>query len=108
MKVSLSPQYIMLHSTALENFLRQPEVVELIFSTLSPANTFKFSCVAWLTRDVMKIINARTCSIQRHLSCCFTEPLGFRSLQACTGTLISRSIALHFFNRTHDSDAPLD
>jgi hypothetical protein len=98
----------MSHSAALEEILDKPDIVELIFSTLSPANAFKFGRVARLTRDVMKIVNARTYSINRHLSRFFTQPLGFRSLQARTGTLISGSIALDFFNRTHDSDAPLD
>jgi hypothetical protein len=108
MKGYLSPQYIMSHSTALDEMLHRPEVVELVFSTLSPANAFKFCRVARLTRDVMKIVNAGTYSINRHLSNFFTEPLGFRSLQARTGTLISGSIALHFFDRIHESDTPLE
>ena len=46
----------MSHSTALEEILDKPDIVELIFSTLSAANAFRFGRVARLTRDVMKIV----------------------------------------------------
>ncbi|KAI0745564.1 hypothetical protein C8Q76DRAFT_605408, partial [Earliella scabrosa] len=46
--------------------------------------------------------------INKHLLTFFSRPQEFRSLQARTGSLISGSMALQFFNRTRYPDAGLD
>ncbi|KAI0075740.1 hypothetical protein K474DRAFT_1560967, partial [Panus rudis PR-1116 ss-1] len=50
----------------------------------------------------------RNWNICRFLSRYFADPLGFRQLQAETGTLISGSSALQFFDRTFYPDSDLD
>jgi hypothetical protein len=98
----------MSHSHSLDHILHRPEIVQLVFSTLSPANALKFSRVRQVTRDVMTIVNATTYCINRHLHHFFSDLLGFRSLQAWTGTLISGSNALQFLDRTHYPESDLD
>jgi hypothetical protein len=68
----------------------------------------KSSRVARLTRDVIEIRNARTYSIHRLLRPFLDRPVVFRCLQARTGTLISRSNALNFFDRMRYQDSHLD
>ena len=50
----------------------------------------------------------RTFNINRFLSRFFSDPIDFRSLQARTGTLISGSYALQFFDRTFYPESDLD
>lgn len=98
----------MSHSAALDEILHRSEIVETIFSVLSPANAMRFSRVARVTRDVMKIQNATTYNIHRLLRTFFNDVVGFRCLQARTRTLISGSNALNLFDRMRYRDFDLD
>jgi hypothetical protein len=61
-----------------------------------------------MTRNAIETFNRSAYSINKHLGYFFSDRLGFRSLQARTGTLISGPYALQFLDRTHDPESSLD
>jgi len=92
----------------LENLFTRPPIFEIIFSYLSPATLIRFSRACRLAQDAVSMFYARAFNINRHLKRFFSNPIGFRSLQARTGTLISGSNALQFLDRTFYPESDLD
>ncbi|KAH7924257.1 hypothetical protein BV22DRAFT_1035321 [Leucogyrophana mollusca] len=90
-----------------EVFSRAP-VYDLIFSSLEQQCMIRTSQTCHLVSGAVQEYSRRAFSINRHLSRFFADPLGFRSLQARTGTLISGSNALQFFDRTFYPRSDLD
>ncbi|EIW78040.1 hypothetical protein CONPUDRAFT_75775 [Coniophora puteana RWD-64-598 SS2] len=90
-----------------EVFSRAP-VYENIFSMLSPVEFIRVSHTCKVIHEASAYFFHRAYNINRHLSRFFVDPLSFRSLQARTGTLISGSIALQFFDRTCYLGSDLD
>ena len=100
-----------------------PNVASSIFVSRILTNDLLYDNVL-LSADPCTLVRlARTCSmgymavnshitrhfnINTHLARYFSDPLGFRSLQAQTGTLVSGSNALQFLDRTFYPDSDLD
>lgn len=81
---------------------------EIIFSHLTPLEFLRLAKTCRLVYAVVQTFITRTFNINRALSRFFSDPIAFRSLQARTGTLISGSFALQFFDRTFYSESDLD
>jgi hypothetical protein len=92
----------------MESLFRRPPIFDGIFSRTSPASCIRFGRTCRVARDAVSNFYSRAFSINRHLLRFFTSPLDFRSLQARTGTLISGSNALQFFDRTFYPGSDLD
>lgn len=92
----------------LQSVLTRPPIFDGIFSRISPATCIRFGRTCRLARDAVDDFCSRAFSINRHLLRFFSDPIGFRSLQARTGTLISASNALQFFDRTFYPESDLD
>lgn len=88
-------------------FRCQP-VCESLLDHLSARSLVRFSAVCHLSRDLVFAYYRYRFSINQHLARFFEDPVAFRSLQARTGTLISGSNALQFFDRTHYPESDLD
>ncbi|EGO00169.1 hypothetical protein SERLA73DRAFT_107166 [Serpula lacrymans var. lacrymans S7.3] len=88
-------------------FSRAP-VYDLIFQALSPRSLIRTGRTCRVAKDAVYDFSVRAFNINRHLSRFFTNPLAFRSLQACTGTLISGSSAIQFLDRTFYPESDLD
>ena len=88
-------------------FTRAP-IYDAIFSQASPAGTILLGRTCREARNASRDFNRRAFNINRHLGRFFTDPKGFRSLQARTGTLISGSNALQFLDRTYYPGSDLD
>lgn len=81
---------------------------ETIFLYLTP---LEFIRLAKTCRSAYATVNSfihRTFNINHLLSRYFPDPLAFRALQSRTGTLISGSTALQFFDRTFYPESDLD
>ncbi|KAI0715614.1 hypothetical protein C8T65DRAFT_573015 [Cerioporus squamosus] len=85
-------------------------VYEGILSYCSPLTLVRLSRVCHAThaavQDYMHI--AYSCNINHRLRHFFSDPLAFRSLQARTGTVITGSFALQFFDRSEVPKTGLD
>ncbi|KAH7916548.1 hypothetical protein BJ138DRAFT_1139306 [Hygrophoropsis aurantiaca] len=90
-----------------EMFSRAP-VYDVIFSALSQRSILHSSQTCRLVCGAAQQYQRRAFSIHRHLFRFFDDTPGFRSLQARTGTLISGSNALQFFDRTFYPESDLD
>lgn len=83
-------------------------IYDAIFSQASPAGSILLSRTCRDARYANRDFNNRAFNINRHLGRFFKDPKGFRSLQARTGTLISGSNALQFFDRTYYPESDMD
>lgn len=92
----------------LQSVLTRPPIFDGIFSRISPATFIRFGRTCRVARDAVHNFCSRAFSINRHLLRFFSDPIGFRSLQARTGTLISGSNALQFFDRSFYPESDLD
>ncbi|KAH8092523.1 hypothetical protein BXZ70DRAFT_1010836 [Cristinia sonorae] len=83
---------------------------QTIFDNLTPLEFLRLARTCRVARAVVQrfIEQTFTTKINQILSRFFTDPVAFRSLQACTGTLISGSVALQFFDRTFYPGSDLD
>lgn len=88
-------------------FIRPP-IFDAILSRTSPVSFIRFGCTCRVARDAVSNFCSRAFSINRHLLHYFSNPIDFRSLQARTGTLISGSNALQFFDRSFYPESDLD
>lgn len=88
-------------------FSRRP-IYDGIFSGISAVDITRVGCTSRLLHAAAQEYSVRAYSINRHLSRFFNDPIGFRSLQAQTGTLISGSNALQFMDRTIWPDSDMD
>ncbi|THG97736.1 hypothetical protein EW026_g4321 [Hermanssonia centrifuga] len=81
---------------------------QIIFDFASPATLFRLAQTCQQARFAIQHYIRKTFDINKHLLRFFKDPLAFRSLQARTGTLISGSSALQFFDRTFYPESDLD
>ncbi|KZT06562.1 uncharacterized protein LAESUDRAFT_700451 [Laetiporus sulphureus 93-53] len=79
-----------------------------ILSCCCPADIIALSRTCKGVRPKTMCFMTRAYDINHHLLRFFDEPTKFRSLQARTGTLISGSFALQFFDRTVYPESDLD
>lgn len=84
------------------------DFLDPIFSFSSPKDIIQLSKTCRLARTAIADYIRRAFNINKHLSRYFDNPVDFRSLQARTGTLISGSNALQFFDRSFYPDSDLD
>lgn len=111
--VSLSSELVRVtvtRSTGLfiDGILCNDLICETIFSCCSPANFLRFSRTCRVAHSAVRTYTARAFNINRHLCRFFTNVSAFRSVQARTGTLVSGSNALQFFDRSHYPESDLD
>jgi hypothetical protein len=88
--------------------LDRPTISDVLFSCISPATLVRVSRTCQLARFAVQDYRQRAHNINRHLRHFLNDPLGFRELQARTGTVISGSNALQFMDRTFYPEADLD
>jgi hypothetical protein len=79
-----------------------------IFTCLSAASVIRFSGMSRIARFAALDYLQTAFNINLFLARLFKDPLGFRSLQASTGFLISGSAALQFFDRSYSPESDLD
>ncbi|TDL21094.1 hypothetical protein BD410DRAFT_315159 [Rickenella mellea] len=80
--------------------LDRSNVYDVLFDHSSPATMYRVGWTCWMARRAVQDYSRRTFNINRHLRRFFDDPIGFRSLQAQTGTLISGAFAHRFLDRT--------
>jgi hypothetical protein len=107
-RVRTRPQPPQRDPTAFETILTRPPIFELIFADLSPGSLIRLGRTCRLAQQALTIFYSGAFNINRHLSRFFSNPVGFRSLQARTATLISGSSALQFLDRTFYPESDLD
>ena len=94
--------------TFTDHLLHNYVIHEIIFMCLTPLESLRLARTCQLARDAVHAFLKRTFDINRSLLRFFLDPISFRSMQARTGTLISGSFALQFFDRTFYPDSDLD
>lgn len=92
----------------MEKIITNDLIFDLIFFYASPGSLIRLSWTCRMCLAAVKSYLSRAYNINRHLSRFFPDPLAFRSLQAKTGTLISGSSALQYFDRTFYPESDLD
>ena len=88
--------------------LALPPIADLIFSFSSPMSIVRVGRSCRIARQAVTQYLRRAYSVNRLLLRFFTEVLAFRMLQARTGTLITGSVALQFFDRDFYPSSDLD
>jgi hypothetical protein len=91
-----------------EGVLSNGELTESIFSFSSPGAIFCFGKTSRTSHALVKAYAARVWNVDRHFGRFFSDPRAFRELQARTGTLVSGSNALQFFDRSFYPESDLD
>ena len=84
------------------------DVYNRINSMIPPHSSIMLSQTCHATNNTRASFTRHTFNINRHLRCFFQNPLEFHTIQAETGTIISGSSALQFFNREIFEDSGLD
>ena len=92
----------------LDAILNEDTLRTLILDNCSPKSLVLLLRTSHAIREIVIGYMKTTFNADRLLSRYFDNPLSFRQLQACTGTLISGSTALQFFNRTFYPESDLD
>lgn len=93
---------------SVHSILSNPNIYDNILSDLNPLAKYRLGSISQLSHQAVNYFDKRAFNINRHLSPFFTNPISFRNLQRRTGTIISGSNALQFFDRTHFNGADLD
>lgn len=102
-------QYIMSTKTPLiHQLFDRDSIYDSIFDNLSPGNIFRVGRTSRLAQLAVKDYKKRAWDIDKHLRRYFTDPTGFRVLQAQTSAVISGSSALQFLDRDFYPDSDLD
>lgn len=91
-----------------EHVLANNDVVDRIFSLGSPATISHLGWTSRTTHALVKSYVKRAWNVDHHLGHFFFQPRAFRALQARTGTLVSGSNALQFFDRSYYPGSDLD
>lgn len=94
--------------TPFERAFHCADVYDKINSRITPGTAVKLAQTCHAARDARTCFNRRAFNINRHLGRFFNDPVAFRSLQAQTGTLVSGSSALQFFDREIYEGSDLD
>ncbi|GJE97275.1 hypothetical protein PsYK624_134910 [Phanerochaete sordida] len=95
-------------TTFTEYVLKNGPLLDLILWFSTPATMLCLSRACRRAHAAARSHIARCFNVHTHLSRYFASPQAFRELQERTGTLISGSTALQFFNRTRYASADLD
>jgi hypothetical protein len=90
------------------NVVNNGDLVDRIFTLSSPASIFQFGRTSHTAHAFMQNYSRRAWNVDRHLGRFFSNPRAFRELQARTGTLVSGSNALQFFDRSFYPESDLD
>ncbi|KAI0703516.1 hypothetical protein C8T65DRAFT_578754, partial [Cerioporus squamosus] len=85
-----------------------PLISGAILSSCTPVTILRLQRVCRTAADAVQDYIARAFDVRRVLDRFFPDVLAFRSLQARTGTLISGSVALQFFDREFYPASDLD
>lgn len=93
---------------AVYSILSNPNIYDSILSTLSPLTKYRLKLVDRMSLQAVDYFDKRAFNINNHLSYFFTNPISFRNLQKKTGTIISGSNAIQFFDRTFFDHTDLD
>lgn len=84
----------------LSHIFTNPNIYDSIISDLSPLWKYRLRSLSRMTQQAVDYFDHRAFNINKHLSSFFNDPIAFRNLQQSTGTVISGSNALQFFERT--------
>ncbi|KAL6307092.1 hypothetical protein BKA93DRAFT_894058 [Sparassis latifolia] len=90
------------------NVLHIDLVCDVIFSCCNPISLLRVALTCRQARAAISSYMHYAFNINRHLMRFFPDPCAFRSLQARTGTIISGSMALQFFDRSFYPSSDLD
>ncbi|KAH6916753.1 hypothetical protein BKA70DRAFT_1090499 [Coprinopsis sp. MPI-PUGE-AT-0042] len=85
-----------------------PEVFDAIYSCLEPGNSIRLSRACKAAAGAFDEFSVRAHNIDKFLLRYFSDPTGFRKLQARTATLISGSAAVQFMDRTFYPESDMD
>jgi hypothetical protein len=88
--------------------LDRPAVTNILFDYLSPLTLCRLAVTCKAAHIAVNHFRDANFNINNLLSIFFDNPIGFRSLQAKTATIIAGSAALQFFNRVRYHDTGLD
>ncbi|TDL21030.1 hypothetical protein BD410DRAFT_724756, partial [Rickenella mellea] len=80
--------------------LDRDSVSDVLFDHASPATMYRVGRTCWMAWRAVQDYSRRTFNINSRLRRFFDDPIGFRNLQAQTGTVISGAFAHRFFDRT--------
>lgn len=94
--------------TFTNDILTNDLIYDLIMDRCSPDTIVNFSRTCRNAHSAVQSFIHRFYNINKHLTRYFPDPISFRCLQARTGTLISGSSALQFFERLHWDESDLD
>lgn len=95
------------HHTIKASFNIDP-IYNTIISCLSPTSQIRLHRACATTYGAVEEFSTRAFNINCHIGRFFKDPLGFRSLQARTGTLISGSNTLQFLDRSFYPESDMD
>jgi len=101
--LKVTPEHVFLDQIVFNNIIQ-----ETLFLHLTPLEFLRFARTCRLVHSIVNSYIKRSFNINRFLTRFFSDPVAFRSLQARTGTLISGSSALQFFDRTFYPESDLD
>lgn len=88
--------------------LDRDSIYDSIFDNLSPGNIFRVGRTSSFSRQAVRDYKSRAWDINKHLRRYFTDPIGFRALQAQTSAIISGSSAVQFLDRDFYPASDLD
>ena len=92
----------------LDRIITNDLIYELIFDSCSPMTLVRLLRTCRAANVAVKDYITRAFNVNRILTRYFADPMAFRHLQACTGTVISGSSVLQFFTRTFYPGSDLD
>jgi hypothetical protein len=95
-------------TTLMRDVFSNSDLTDRVFSLSNPAAIFLFGRTSRTARALVKSYMQRAWNVDRHLSRFFSNPRAFRTLQARTGTLVSGSNALQFFDRSYYPESDLN
>ncbi|KAI0337050.1 hypothetical protein BDW22DRAFT_1364556 [Trametopsis cervina] len=97
-----------LSRNALEYAFNIPYVTDHILTHCTPGTLARLAQTCRAFHNVVQAYSASVFDINAHFRRFFDDPLGFRSLQARTGALVSGSNALQYFGRVVYEESDLD
>ncbi|KAK7696108.1 hypothetical protein QCA50_000751 [Cerrena zonata] len=83
----------------LDRIITNDLIYDLIFDACSARTLVRLLCTCRATSLAVKEYMSRAFNINRLLSRYFSDPMAFRHLQACTGTVISGSTCAAIFRQ---------
>lgn len=90
------------------HLLDRDSIYDSLFDALSPRNLFHVGQTSRFSRQAVRDYKRRAWDINKHLRRYFTDPIGFRALQAQTSAIICGSTAVQFLDRDFYPGSDLD